>query len=211
MEFEVHRNLSKQARQPLEQNPSRRRKRRVELSCCRAGTYRLVAPAYRLVAPALTPSVFWSPGSSRHLPGSSRRPKNCAEDLKLFEKLSWCLGAAAICFFGFHKWFIIPPFHSYDMFKMSNGHFEYIYLPLFKWCKTVFVSSCLLNNDNLPDLLSLFTEWHTCFSQERYLKKFRLFPSLGAFRWQCKRKSGHLKTVKGTLPCHCFAGLYIRA
>ena len=28
-------------------------------------------------------------------------------------------------------------------------------------------------------------------------QKFRLFPSLGAFRWQCKQKQGHSKTVKG--------------
>ena len=178
----MQRDSSKRARQPQEQNWSRWRKRRVELSCCRAGTYRHVAPAYRLVAPTLTPRVFWSPGPSRHLPGPSRRPKTAQKTSNLLENTSWCLGAAAICFFGFHKWFIIPPFHSYDIFnlKTSNGHFEYIYLPLFKWCKTVFVSSCLLNNDNPPNLLCLLTKLHTC-SHKRDISKISTFSLFGRF------------------------------
>ena len=50
------------------------------------------------------------------------------------------------------------------------------------------------------------TIFQTCFAYSRnyipvltreIFQKFRLFPSLGTFRWQCKQKKGHSKTVKG--------------
>ena len=106
-------------------------KRRVELSGCRAGTYRLVAPAYRLVAPPLTPSVFWSPGSSRHLPGSSRRPKTVQKTSNCLKSSLWCLGAVAIRFFDFTNDLLFPYFilmtFSTAIFKKRKpyGYFEH--------------------------------------------------------------------------------------
>ena len=46
---------------------------RVGLSCGRAATYRHVVPTYRHVAPTKRPRVFCCPGTSRQIPGTSRR------------------------------------------------------------------------------------------------------------------------------------------
>ena len=210
---------SKLARKPLEQNPSRRgnscRACRVDLSGGRASTYRLVAPAYRHVAPTLKPCVFRFPGTSRHLPGPSRRPKTVQKTSFCWKSSLWCLGAVAICFFDFTSDLLLlylisstllQRLYSKDEDLMAISNIIKLFVQtvaIHYMIQKVFASSYFLNSDSSSHLPCLFVESHTC-SHKRDISKPRLCPSFWHFRWQCQQRKGHLKTVKGAwkLPYH---------